>query len=206
METLHVRNDRRLRARVAALAILIGLMWLVHGIDCAFLHCHAASGFGVVPRTTDGLVGIITAPFVHANTEHLVSNTVPLAVLGAIVLVKGVNEFLLVLQFSMLGAGLGSWLFGTPQSEHIGASGIVMGFFGYLLFRTAFERSWLNAVITIVITGLYGLTVVYAFVPHQYVSWTSHVFGFIGGFLAARFRYRRRLAPVTPLIEFTTRR
>jgi membrane associated rhomboid family serine protease len=183
---------RRIRARAVVLVAFIGLMWVLFGWDCLFRLCAPPPGFGIIPRTSRGLGGIITSPFVHSDLGHIVANTIPLAVLGSIILINGISEFLIVVQISMLIGGFGTWLFGAPGTEHIGASGVVLGFFGYLLFRTAFERRISYALITIVVAAYYGTSIIYSLVPEEGISWTGHAFGFLGGFAAARFRYRHR--------------
>lgn len=181
----------QIRARIIVLAGFIGVMWIVFGFDCITNACAPPSGFGIVPRETGALTGILTSPFVHENATHLLHNTIPLAVLGAVILINGVREFLLVVQISMLVAGFGIWIFGTPHTEHIGASGVVLGFFGYLLFRTFFDRRIFYAIITIGVAVYYGTSIIHSLIPQEHISWTAHAFGFLGGFAAARFRHQR---------------
>ena len=113
---------------------------------------------------------------------------VPLVILGALILLRGVPEFVFVTGVSMLVAGLGTWLFGV-RAVHIGASGIVFGYFGYLVFRTVFDRRISSAVITLVVAALYASAIGYSLIPAAGISWSGHFFGFVGGLLAARLRY-----------------
>ena len=133
--------------------------------------------------------GIPLAPFIHINLEHLVSNSVPLVVLGALILLRGVAAFLFVVLVSGAVAGAGTWLFAAGGTQHVGASGIVFGFFGYLLLRTAFDRRLSSALITLAVAFVYGTAMVYSLIPQEAVSWSGHVFGFGGGVAAARLRY-----------------
>ena len=175
-------------SRTTLLATTTGSMWLVWAVD---LVVPGRIGHGIVPRTAYGLTGIVMAPFLHANVQHLLANTIPFVLLGAIILLRGAETFTFVLLLSAAIAGLGTWLFGTPNTQHIGASGIVFGFFGYLLVRAVYDRRISSALIAIVIAVLYGATLLSSLVPAAGVSWSGHVFGFLGGALAARVRYRR---------------
>ena len=166
-------------------------MWLVRVLDMLVPGPGSAAGHGIVPRTMMGIEGIPVAPFIHSDLEHLAANTIPLLILGGLILFRGVIEFVFVVLVSGLVAGAGTWLFGAPNTHHIGASGIVFGLFGYLLFRTAFDRRWTSAVITLLVAVVYGTAMLSSLVPRQTISWTAHFFGFIGGFLAARLRYGR---------------
>src|SRR5258708_34631953 len=98
--------------RITVLFAFVGVMWLVRGVDVLLARGWMAAEYGIIPRTWGGLAGIITAPFIHASFEHLLSNTVPLLVLGALILLRGVPEFLFVTGASMLIRGFGTWLVG----------------------------------------------------------------------------------------------
>jgi membrane associated rhomboid family serine protease len=181
----------QLRARTTMLVIFLGAMWLVLGFDCLFRFCAPPHGFGIVPRQSGALAGIMTAPFIHAGPLHLIHNTIPLAVLGAIILINGIAEFLIVVLSSMMVGGFGTWLFGASNTEHIGASGVVFGFFGYLLFRTLFERRISYVLITLIIAAYYGMSMLGSLIPQEHISWTGHAFGLLGGLTAARIRHKR---------------
>jgi membrane associated rhomboid family serine protease len=177
--------------RAAVLGGATGAMWFVRFLDL-FGGGTSAAGHGIVPRTAYGLEGIPTAPLIHANFDHLVANTVPFVILGAIILFRGVGELLFVTLMALLGSGLGTWLFGTPGTEHVGASGIVFGFFGYLLFRAFFDRRLSSIAIMLAVAAAYGASMMYSLVPAEGVSWTAHFFGFASGVAAARFGVRRQ--------------
>jgi membrane associated rhomboid family serine protease len=166
----------------------IAAMWLVWAVD---LLTPGTIGHGIVPRTTYGLTGIVMAPFLHANLEHLIANTVPFLVLGAIILLRGTRAFTFVALVSAAVAGLGTWLFGAPNTNHIGASGVVFGFFGYVLLRAVYDRRISSVVIALAVASLYGAVLLMSLIPAAGVSWTGHVFGFLGGVTSARLRYRR---------------
>lgn len=182
---------RELIARASVLGGSTAAMWLVRLLD-TFGSGGSAAGHGIIPRTMIGLEGIPAAPFIHADFEHLVANTIPFVLLGALILFRGVAEFFFVTLVSALVAGFGTWLFGSGNAQHIGASGIVFGFFGYLLFRAAFDRRLSSILLMLAVAVLYGASMLYALVPAQGVSWSGHFFGFVGGYLAARWRYAHR--------------
>lgn len=181
-----------LKTRAATLGGFAGAMWLVRILDFLIPGPGSAAGHGIVPRTLVGLEGIPTAPLIHSDFEHLAANTIPFLILGALILFRGVFELIFVTLVSGLVGGLGTWLFGAPNTHHIGASGIVFGFFGYLVFRTLFDRRWTSALITLLVAVLYGTAMLSSLIPAQSISWTAHFFGFLGGVMAARMRYRRR--------------
>lgn len=178
-----------LTTRLAALGTVAGSMWVVHLLDLLVPGSGSPLGYGIIPRTWIGLQGIPVAPLIHGNVQHLAANTIPLLVLGALVLFRGVGEFLFVVLTCTFVAGAGTWLFGTGGAQHIGASGVVFGLFGFLLFRTVYDRRWSSAVITIVVAVLYGTAMARSILPEYGISWSGHFFGFLGGIAAARMRY-----------------
>jgi len=163
-------------------------MWLVWAADLVW---PGNIGHGIVPRTAYGLRGIVMAPFIHVDLQHLLANTIPFVILGAVILLRGTRAFLFVLLVSAAVAGLGTWLFAAPNTHHVGASGVVFGFLGYLLVRAAYDRRISSALIAIAIAALYGATFLTSLMPAHGISWTGHVFGFVGGVTSARMRYRR---------------
>lgn len=143
--------------------------------------------FGIRPRTFSGLLGIIFAPFLHGSFKHLMANTLPFLILGGLVMVRRIMDFATVSLIVILLGGLGTWLFAGSNTVHIGASGLVFGYLGYLLFRGYFERSWPAIALSVFVVIAYGgmLWGVFPTVPR--VSWQGHLFGFISGGLAARW-------------------
>ena len=176
------------QSRTSALAAPLLVMW---GVWAADLFWPGRIGHGIVPRTAYGVSGIVMAPFLHGNLQHLLSNTIPFVILGAIILLRGPRALTFVFIVSALVSGLGTWLFAAPGTEHIGASGIVFGFLGYVLLRAIYDRRLSSFVIAVVVAVLYGAMLVSSILPASGISWTGHVFGFMGGVVAARLRYRR---------------
>ena len=178
---------RSLRTQAVTLGTMLGAFWLTFAVN--FLLGGALTGFGIVPRTTDGLLGILFAPFLHGTLNHLIANTVPFAALGWVVMWRDARHFLPVTAFAMLGAGLMAWTLGAPGSVHIGASGVVFGYLGFLLLAGVYARSVMSIVLSIVTAVLWG-GLVLGIAPGQAgISWQAHLGGFLGGILAAR-RYR----------------
>lgn len=186
-----VLQKDQLSWRLTALGVFLGVLWLVRLLDMFLPYGRSVAGWGIVPRTLDGLTAIFTAPLIHGSFAHLMANTLPLLVLGLLILLRGIPEFVFVTLVSAVSAGLGTWLFGS-LGQHVGASGIVFGYLGFLLFRSAFDRKLSSALITLFVAAAYGGALAFAVLPVEGVSWSGHFFGFIGGFIAARLRYPSR--------------
>jgi membrane associated rhomboid family serine protease len=178
---------RSLRTQAVTLGTMLGAFWVTFAVNS--LLGGALTGFGIVPRTTDGLRGILFAPFLHGNFNHLVANTVPFAALGWMVMWRDARHFLPVTAFAMLGAGLMAWTLGAPGSVHIGASGVVFGYLGFLLLAGVYTRSFWSIVLSLVTAGLWGGLVLGIAPSQPGISWQAHLGGFLGGILAAR-RYK----------------
>jgi membrane associated rhomboid family serine protease len=187
------RDDRRLA--FIALGVMVAIMWIVELIDR--IDGGDLDGYGIRPRSVTGLEGVVTAPFLHASWGHLIGNTVPFVILGAIIAFDGLVRLLETTAIVMVVAGLGTWLIGPAHSVHIGASGVVFGYATYVMARGVFSRSILELAIGAVVLFLYAGTLLSALVPTEGISWQSHLFGGIGGVLAAWMldRPRRTGAP-----------
>lgn len=184
------RDTRRAgwRSNLQAHAVIVGgfiaALWLLEALDQLFWH-GGLDMFGVRPRTFAGLVRIPVAPFLHAGFDHLIANTMPLLILCWLVLARGLRDLLVVTALSALVSGLGIWLFGASNSIHIGASGLIFGYFGYLVARGYFERSFTAVALAGVALLLYGGILTGALPGRPGVSWLGHLFGFAGGILSA---------------------
>jgi membrane associated rhomboid family serine protease len=176
--------------RASILGAFLAAMWGLEIVDW-LLPGQPLDIWGIRPRDTDALGGILFAPFLHLNFSHLIANSIPFAVLGWLVMFRSTNDFFRVFVVAMLVAGVGTWLFGAPGTIHIGASGIVFGFIGFLLSRGIFEKSVLWLLIGLVVTLLYGGTLWSLVSIAKGISWSGHFFGFAGGILAA-WRMSRR--------------
>jgi membrane associated rhomboid family serine protease len=170
-------------------------MWAVEMVN--LVTNGALLGWGIRPRTLVGLWGIVFAPFLHANLAHLLANTIPFLVLGALVALRGLREFVVVTAVVMLVGGGGVWLFGRPFSDHIGASGLVFGYLGFLLARGFFERSLTAILLSLVTLFLYGGAIWGILPGSSRISWEGHLFGFLAGIVAARLLGHRPRAAVS---------
>lgn len=140
---------------IAILGVLVLLLWFIEAVDWLFWGGQL-DGFGIRPRTAVGLRNILIAPFLHNGLGHLVSNTAPLLVLGALVMVRGTSDFIAVSIISIVVSGLGVWLFGGAFTIHLGASGLIFGYLGYLLTRGYLERSGPSILLALAAIFLYG--------------------------------------------------
>ncbi|SDE12614.1 rhomboid family intramembrane serine protease [Rhodococcus tukisamuensis] len=140
---------------------------------------------GVEPRTLDGLWGIVFAPVLHAGWGHLVANTIPLLVLGFLVLLSGIGRGLAATGIIWVVGGLGQWLFGGANSIHLGASVLVFGWLAYLIARGLFTRHLGQLALGLVVLVVYGGLLWGVFPGVNGMSWQGHLFGALGGVLAA---------------------
>jgi len=175
-----------LQARFMLLACFVGSMWVAFFVSALLPWLHL-SHHGVMPRTGVGLLGILVAPWLHASFGHLVANTGGLLVLGWLCMWPRIENFWEATAGAMLGAGLCAWLLGAPYSVHIGASGLVFGYAGYLVARGYYARSFGAMAVALFVISTYGLSMVFGMLPlYPGVSWQSHVGGVVGGVLIAR--------------------
>lgn len=180
---------RGLEERASILSGFIVLIWALEIVDFV-LPGTPLDGWGIRPRHVGSLPFIFTAPFLHGGFAHLIANTIPIAILGWLVMAKSSSDFWRVIGVTIVVAGLGTWALGAPNTIHIGASSIVFGFIGFLLSRGFFEKSVLWIVIALVVATLYGGALWSLFSVTRGISWTGHAFGFVGGIVAARGRRR----------------
>ena len=158
------------------------MLWVIAALDhFTGLDLHR---FGVVPRDSASVLGIPLHVFVHDGFFHLLSNTGPLLVLGGLVGMRGAGTLLAVSIFITVFAGAGVWLVGR-DGVHIGASSLVFGYFGYLVARGFFERSFMSILIAVAVAVFYG-GLFFGLLPlGGFVSWEGHLFGLIGGVILA---------------------
>lgn len=180
---------RSLKAQVTTLGTTLGIFWLTFAVNTVL--GGLLFQFGIIPRSITGLRGIVFAPFLHGNLEHLLANTLPFVALGWMVMLRDARHFVPVTLFSMIGAGLFAWTLGAPGSVHIGASGVVFGYLGFLLLAGVYTRSFGSMVLSLITAGLWGGLILGIAPGATGISWQSHMGGFVGGALAARY-YRRR--------------
>ncbi len=169
--------------RTAALLSSIGLIWAVSLLGFAFKSIPYQ--LALIPRRFDSLIGIFGMPLVHGSMSHLLANTLPMLVLGSMLVSRGVRYYLLVTLAIVALGGAVLWLFGR-DAAHIGASGLVFGLFGFLVARGIFERHWRSIAVTALVVFCYG-SMIWGILPRDgQISWEAHLFGLIAGVVAAR--------------------
>lgn len=175
---------RELKTQVMIIGGFVVLLWAIELINS--LLGRALNVYGVIPRTGIGLRGILFMPFLHGNFAHLAANTIPLIVLGWLIMLRKTSDFFTVSIVTMVVSGLGIWLTGAPHSVHIGASGLIFGYLGFLLLRGYFERRISSIILSLMVGLVYG-SLIWGVLPSQPgISWQGHLFGLIGGGLAAK--------------------
>lgn len=168
---------------VVVVGVIAALMWLVEIID--LIPGTDLDRWGIQPREVDGLVGIVTMPFLHDGFGHLISNTIPFVIMGALIAASGLTRYFTVTAIIVVVSGVGTWLIGPDHSIHIGASALVFGYLTYLLARGLFDRKPTYLLVGLVVLFLYG-GVLWGLLPRPGISWQGHLFGAIGGVVAAR--------------------
>ncbi|MCF2529523.1 rhomboid family intramembrane serine protease [Yinghuangia soli] len=189
---------RGLTTAFATIAALLAVMW-------ALQFWNLATGdsllqHGITPRDTGELwPDLFTAQFLHTGFPHLIANTLGLAVLGFLAATRGAGRFAWVSLVIMVVGGLGIWLASPSGSITVGASGLVFGYFGYLLVRGFFDRRIRDVLLAFVLTAIFGWSMLWGALPTASgVSWQAHLGGFAGGVAAAYLFRRRPDAPARP--------
>jgi membrane associated rhomboid family serine protease len=182
-KTGSVVDAARISSGIKLLVALVGLMWLSEVVDTA-LHGRL-DRYGIIAREPDGLFGIITAPFLHLGFGHLISNTLPLVTLGAIIAVSGALRLFSVTAIVTTIGGLGTWLISPPHTITIGASGLVFGYAAYLVARGIFNRRLGQIAIGVIVILVWGSALLGGLLPQDGISWQGHLFGGIAGILSA---------------------
>ena len=161
---------------------LVAILTIIEVIN--FLTFRSLVQFGILPRNLLSLPFIFTAPFIHGGLWHFFSNIIPLGVFSFLLLQHGKTRFYMVTVTCILLTGISVWLFARSAS-HVGASGLIYSYFGYLLFAGIISRELKLIVISIVVGFIYGGMVFGVLPVHAYVSWESHLFGLLSGIICA---------------------
>jgi membrane associated rhomboid family serine protease len=173
--------------------LFVAVLWIVKLLEVYFKW--DLTWLGIRPRTAEGLIGIITGPVIHANYDHLLSNTPPLLVVGTGLIYFYREIAFRVIALITLFTGFWVWIAARPDS-HIGASGLIYGFVCFLFFSGLFRKDRRLLAISLLVTFLYG-SLVWGILPvDQTISWESHLFGSIAGILCAI--YFRKEGPQVP--------
>ena len=187
------RNPRLDGFRVVV--ALVTLMWLSEIVDT--VADHRLDQYGIEPRDDDGLIGVVAAPFLHDGFGHLIANSIPLLAMGFAIAFAGARRVLVVTAIVALVSGLGTWLIAPATTLHIGASGVVFGYATYLLSRGVFNRDLIELAIGAVVAVVWGGALLGGLLPEEGISWQGHLFGALGGVLAARLLARDRSSAST---------
>jgi membrane associated rhomboid family serine protease len=177
------KNKRVVFARLSALAVFVAVIWAAQAFNWAVGY-RLNTTFGLIPKQTAGLDGILGMPILHGSFSHLMSNTPPLLLLGTLLAVTATRALLAInVIIVVLGGGL-VWLFGSP-AIHVGASGLLFGWFGFLVVRGLIDRSPIALGVSLLVGILYG-SLIWGLLPGQPgVSWEAHLFGALAGAAAA---------------------
>ncbi|MCE5267880.1 MAG: rhomboid family intramembrane serine protease [Planctomycetaceae bacterium] len=186
--------SRTVRQELHGILIFVGVLWAVFLVRLVFPQIDS---LGIVPRTLTGLVGVVASPFLHANFQHLLSNTFPLLILLALLAGSQARSWEIVLDVALLG-GLLLWLVGR-NANHIGASGLIFGLIVFLIVSGFRERRPVPLMVAILVGFLYGGTLLWAILPlaGPGVSWDGHLCGAAAGATVA-YMLTRSSAPEKP--------
>ena len=183
-----------------ALFVMTGVLiviWVIQLVNVADSY-HLSLHYGIMPRDLGSLPYILTAPFLHVSWTHIEGNSGPLFIFGFLAAYRGLAKFAAVTALVIVTSGLAAWFFGSPGSVGVGASGVVFGYFGYIMVRGIFDRH----AIDVLVGAVMALCFAYQFavlLPHQGIGWQAHVGGLAGGILSGwLFRDRRAARAVKP--------
>ncbi len=176
-------KDSQLYRNVQIALGITALLWIVHLVNIVLPADLRL--YGLRPRSPDGLIGIVCYPFLHSNFGHLVSNSGTLFILLTVSLSMDRRRTVFALLIIIFLGGAGVWLFGKPGSIHIGASGVIFGLIGFLLFIGIFQKNWKTLLFSIAVFLVYGGALWSLLIIQKGVSWSGHFWGFLSGVTAA---------------------
>jgi membrane associated rhomboid family serine protease len=182
-----------------ALFVMVGflaLLWAIQIVNWADSYRLTAE-YGIIPHDVGRLPDIFTAPFLHFSWEHIEGNSGPLFIFGFLAAYRGVRKFLLLTLFVAITSGLGAWIFESSGSLGAGASGVVFGYFGYIIVRGFFDRHLIDVMLGLVM----ALCFAYQFsvlLPQQGIGWQAHIGGAVGGIAAGWLLRDRRPGKDSP--------
>ena len=184
---------KRFKEAVQASALMVSTLFIVEFADLVLQHARhtTLAGFGIVPRTVSGLIGIACSPLLHASPAHLLANALPLFVL--LILLFWDRHYYPVVTLASIWffSGLGTWLIGRESESgrpivHIGASSIIFGLVTYLIVAGFLMKSWRSAIVALLVLIGFG-GIFYGVMPHAGpISWEGHLSGALAGVWAAK--------------------
>src|SRR6201994_688324 len=175
----------------------LGLLWLIQLINWADSY-HLDDRFGILPHHESHLADIFTAPLLHFSWGHLEGNSIPFLVLGFLAAYRGVMKFISVTLIVAITSGLAVWFFQSSTVLTVGASGLIFGYFGYVLVRGIFDRNVIDVVVGVLAGVMYFSILTVAIPGTPGVSWIGHAGGLAGGVLAGWGLRSRGPAPRRP--------
>jgi membrane associated rhomboid family serine protease len=178
------RQKKSTVEELKTLLTVVGIFWIVEIIDVAIFK-GKLDNFGIQPHNLVGLRGIIFAPFLHRDFFHLIGNTIPFLTLGWLTMIQETSDFYVVSIVTAIVGGLGVWLFGGAGTTHIGASILIYGYLGFLLLRGYFQKNIPSILLSVIVFIIYGSLIFGVFPSRFGISWQGHLFGFLGGAIAA---------------------
>lgn len=182
------------KEEVKSILIFVAIIWLVFALDI-FLPLEK---LGLIPRDMGGLFGIFTMTFLHGDLAHIMGNMVPLVVMMALLAGSRANSLLIVALIVFIG-GLLLWLFGRPNTLHIGASLLVFGLATFLIVSGILEKRIVPMIIAVFVAITYGGVLISGIAPWQQgVSWDGHLFGGVGGAITAWLLVGRNVHKILP--------
>ena len=185
---------RLLWTPIGLLLMALAVMWGIEIVDTVALD-DRLQGNGILPRRRDGIDGIVWTPFLHGDLGHITSNSLPLLFLGGLVAARGMRYWAGVTVTVIVVGGALTWAL-ARHGNHIGASGVVFGYFGAILAAAVFERRLRALASALLVIVFYG-GLVAGIVPQDFISWEGHLFGMLGGVIAAKAMAEPRRAQAT---------
>jgi membrane associated rhomboid family serine protease len=184
-------KKRLVLKELKVLIISVILFWAIEILDLVVFQ-GSLDNYGIKPRQSIGLTGILLAPFLHGGFGHLIANTIPFITLGWLTMIQETSDFYIVSLISAVVGGMGVWIFGAPNSVHIGASILIYGYLGFLLLRGYFQKNMPSIALSLFVAIVYGSLLWGVFPSRIGISWQGHLFGFIGGAIAAKMIAREK--------------
>src|ERR1700761_528546 len=189
---------RKFRDALIVMGAFLALIWILQVVNWADGY-RLDSEFGILPEHVSRLGEIFTAPFLHFSWQHIEGNSLPLFVLGVLAAYRSIARFLLLTLIVAITSGMAVWLFQSSNELTVGASGLIFGYFGYVLVRGFFDRNLVDIGVGLVAGVLYWTILEVAIPGTPGISWIGHAGGLAGGVLAGWILRSRR--PSTPQVK-----
>ena len=188
---------RKVRDAVVLMSVFVAVLWILQVFNWADGY-RLDYQLGILPHQVSRLPDIFVAPLLHVSWQHIEGNTVPLFVLGVLAAYRGIKKFLLLTLIVAVTSGLAVWLFQSGSATTVGASGLIFGYFGYVVIRGFIDRNLVDIGVGIVAGVLYWTILQVAIPGNPGISWIGHLGGLFGGIVAAWVLRTRTPARVSP--------